>query len=206
MRRTFGELSANFRRTWTSGQSQRFSCHGPPRSAKFMAVEMGERARKLGVSRSRSRVGEFGAERGNSVGETDAFGAVFGPLSRGLWRGRDRRPKGAKSRGKGRRNGERREFTLSASRVNCWVGSFAPDGQAPRVGLEPTTNRLTAEPTHQPKSSEKPLIHSILCALLLLCKPLRAIAEECEKQRIFRMSRIAARNLPRHSAHQGLER
>jgi hypothetical protein len=43
-----------------------------------MVVEMGERAGQLGVSTSRSRVGEFGAERGDSVGGTDAFGAVFG--------------------------------------------------------------------------------------------------------------------------------
>ena len=37
------------------------------------------------------------------------------------------------SRGKGWRNVERREFALSASRVNCWGGRSAPDRQAPRV-------------------------------------------------------------------------
>jgi hypothetical protein len=35
---------------------------------------------------------------------------------------------------KGRRNGRRREFTLSASPVNCWGGRSAPDRQAPRTG------------------------------------------------------------------------
>jgi hypothetical protein len=133
LRRTSGELSANLRRTWTSGQNQRFSCHGPSRSAQFMAVEMGERAGKLGVSMSRSRVGEFWAERGDSVGGTNAFGAVFGPLSRGLWRGRDCRLNGAKTGGKGREKERRRELTLSASRVNCWGGRSAPDRQAPRA-------------------------------------------------------------------------
>ena len=43
-----------------------------------MAVDMGERAGKLGVSTSRFRVGEFWAERGNSGGGTDAFGVEFG--------------------------------------------------------------------------------------------------------------------------------
>ena len=43
-----------------------------------MVVAMGDRARELGVSPSRSRVGEFWAERGDSGGGTDAFGAKFG--------------------------------------------------------------------------------------------------------------------------------
>ena len=67
-------------------------------------------------------------------------GRGLGSLSWGRRRGRDRRPSDAKTRRKGRGNVGRREFTLSASAVNCWGGQSAPDRQAPRE--EPSSVRL----------------------------------------------------------------
>ena len=84
----------------------------------------GERAAQSGsVCRVRKR-----QESGNRV--------VVGRRRTTLWgsvRGRERRRDVATNRKKGRRNGGRREFALSASRVNCWLGRSAPDHQAPRT-------------------------------------------------------------------------
>jgi hypothetical protein len=143
-RRTFGVLSAYFRRTFgvlsayflayldVWSESAVFL----PRFATVCQIHgrgnggAGSLTRCLHVEVQSWRVwGRTGGPRwGNG-----RFGGRVWPLSRGLWRGRDRRPKGAKSRGKGRRNGERREFTLSASRVNYCVERSASDRQAPRT-------------------------------------------------------------------------
>src|SRR6516165_8831308 len=84
----------------------------------------GERAAQSGrVCRVRRR-----PEWGNRV--------VVGRRLTTLWgsvRGGERRRDVATNRKKGRRNGGRREFALSASRVNCWGGRSAPDRQAPRT-------------------------------------------------------------------------
>src|SRR5262249_48451747 len=45
--------------------------------------------------------------------------------------------------------------------------------QAPRVGLEPTTNRLTGEPDNPPKSAENPDFYGILRMTRASCKRLR---------------------------------
>src|SRR6516164_3320661 len=74
----------------------------------------GELAR---VGREPPRVGEFAGSEGVRNREIGWLSGAGGRLSWGSVRGRERR----------------REFALSASRVNWWIGRSAPDGQAPRV-------------------------------------------------------------------------
>ena len=91
------------------------------------------------VRREPPRAGEFGGSEGVRNRESGRFSGAVGRLSWGRARGRERRPDVAKSRGKGRRNGERREVLLSASRVNCWIGRSAPNRQAPLNDLSLNT-------------------------------------------------------------------
>ncbi len=95
--------------------------------------------------------GERGAARGRvwpvrkrqQVGNRVVFGLRVTTL-RGRLRGRERRRAVARTGKKRPKNGRRREFTLSASLVTGVFGRLAADRKAPRVGFEPTTNRLTA--------------------------------------------------------------
>ena len=132
-----------------------FSCHGLPRTAKSQgrpcfpqpvggAVLLCREASQDTVSIRPGRIDALtrrlgGEVRGRVCGRNRQHrgkkGRCFGAASSLSWlhrRGGDRRPKNAKSGGKGRGNARRREGFLSASSVNWWVKKSASDGQAPR--------------------------------------------------------------------------
>src|SRR5262245_44594368 len=77
--------------------------------------------------------GEFRGKNAPERRESGGFRAQEGGSLGGPSRGREPWPKVAKSCGKVRKNGRRRELTLSASGGNWWFGRLAADRKAPRA-------------------------------------------------------------------------
>jgi hypothetical protein len=98
---------------------------------------------RLGAARL--RVGEFWRDRGESCRANEDFGGGCWSLSLGRSRGGDRSPDGGQTRGIGRRNGRRREFTLSAPGGNWWLGQTRCRSQGSARGTLFVTNLSLAK-------------------------------------------------------------